>query len=567
MVESNLLKKTVTMMTLTVLLASTLTLAFNIQRVRAQSTTAIETKLFSLSMFVPPLMVKAPNTLLAGGTNVRITFNASEPIDFFCQNSWEYNQSSSTGWHNVSSHWSDKTAFMTRTFAIPTTDNWYFSLVNYESHGVDVYNITLFQVETYGIHVESDKGFYGKWGQTTLTASVYRDGEFVSGFYILFQVFDPYGNIIFNQSKQTNVYGQATAAFTLPGEDGVYNATAQTTVAGRTIEDFATFATDVTPPTTSDDYDGRWHTTNFTITLTATDNETGVSETYYQINNGPTQNLSKNGQPLFTIESANNTMEYWSIDNAGNEENHHTLTGTKLDKTVPTGSIIVNNGVAYTNSTAVTLTLTATDATSSVHQVRHGNDGSWNTEPWEPFSPTKTWTLTPNDGTKTVYYQIQDNAGLVSITYSKSIILDTVSPVIETPLRTPDGEVQPGQQVTVAANVTDSTSGVKNVRLRYTKSGGALWLDVPMILNPTTGLYEYLIYGQQAGTIVKYEITAYDNAGNSNTENNGGQYYVYTIIPEFTSLLILPFFIIATSLAAKICRREKNRLHFHKAMS
>ena len=63
----------------------------------------------------------------------------------------------------------------------------------------------------------------------------------------------------------------------------------------------------------------------------------GVAETYYRINDGPTKILSVDGQPNITVEGSNNTLEYWSVDNVGNEElPHKILTGIKLDKTSPT---------------------------------------------------------------------------------------------------------------------------------------------------------------------------------------------------------------------------------------
>ncbi|MFQ6073762.1 MAG: hypothetical protein ACE5KC_00950 [Candidatus Bathyarchaeia archaeon] len=180
---------------------------------------------------------------------------------------------------------------------------------------------------------------------------------------------------------------------------------------------------DVTPPVTNDDYDGLWHTADFQITLTATD-PSGVAETYYKINDGPTRSVSADGQPYITVESANNKLEYWSVDNVGIEEiPHKILTGIKLDKTPPTGSIVINNDATLTTLTSVTLSLTAEDATSGVGHVRFSNDGVWDTEPWEAFSAIKEWTLTYGDGTKTVYYQIKDNAGLTSSTYSDTIIL------------------------------------------------------------------------------------------------------------------------------------------------
>jgi len=96
------------------------------------------------------------------------------------------------------------------------------------------------------------------------------------------------------------------------------------------------------PPVTVNDYDGAWHVADFTLTLTATDYQSGVAETYYRINNGSIQNVRAHGQPRITTESANNTLEYWSVDNAGNEEiPHKILTGIKLDKTKP----VANAGI------------------------------------------------------------------------------------------------------------------------------------------------------------------------------------------------------------------------------
>jgi PKD repeat protein len=92
------------------------------------------------------------------------------------------------------------------------------------------------------------------------------------------------------------------------------------------------------PPVTIDDYDGLWHNTGFTITLTANDDPGDVVETYYRINDGSVQNLGTQGQPLITTESANNKLEYWSVDFNGNEETHTIVSDIKLDKTKPTAN-------------------------------------------------------------------------------------------------------------------------------------------------------------------------------------------------------------------------------------
>ena len=232
---------------------------------------------------------------------------------------------------------------------------------------------------------------------------------------------------------------------------------------------------DFDAPATNHDYDGLWQTTDFTINLTTTDDISGVAETYYKINDGPTKNVSTDGQPMITTESANNTLEYWSIDNADHEElPHNILTGIKIDKTAPTGSITINITDVYTTSTSVTLILTADDEISGVNLVRFSNDGMWNTEPWETLSSTKVWTLRIGDGTKNVYYQIKDNAGLVSETYSDSIILDMTSPAGSITING-GASYTSTNTVTLDLSATDTTSGIAEVRFSNDNTTWTPW--------------------------------------------------------------------------------------------
>jgi hypothetical protein len=322
---------------------------------------------------------------------------------------------------------------------------------------------------------------------------------------------------------------------------------------------------DVTPPTTIHDYDGLWHNTDITITLTATDEMSGVAETYYEINDGATKTLSIEGQPIIITEGANNKLEYWSIDNAGNEESHLILTGIKLDKTAPTGSITINNDATYTTSTLATLTLTAVDANSGVYQVRFSNNGVWDTEPWETSSSTKAWTLPIGDGIKAVYYQIKDNAGLTSQTYSDTITLDTTAPVIEIPTRNPAGDLmKPDQSVRVSVNVTDVTSGVKNVTLYYTLDNGTTWEEpIHMNYNDSIDLYETTIPPQQAGTWVECKIVAYDNAKNPATKDVTESHCTYQVesarAPELLTLTSILLILVGLTVAVVIYKRKVSK--------
>jgi len=259
----------------------------------------------------------------------------------------------------------------------------------------------------------------------------------------------------------------AKHTYTMPGN---YNVTLTITdefgFGNSTTKSF-TVLQDYMPPITSDDYDEAWHASDFTITLTAIENESGVAETHYRINDGPIRAVSTYGQPRITTESANNTLEYWSVDKASNEElPHKILTGIKLDKIVPT---------------------------------------------------------------------------------------------IGTPSRTPEGHVEPDQEVKILVNVTDFMSDTKNVTLSYNLNDSAIWTDLPMVLNSTTGLYETIISGQQANTLVRYTIAAYDNAGNHRVEDNSGQCYVYTVIPEFPSTVIFLLALLFTTFAVIIGKKRLPR--------
>jgi len=186
---------------------------------------------------------------------------------------------------------------------------------------------------------------------------------------------------------------------------------------------------DFTSPSTSDDCDGLWHTADFTIILTTSDDLSGVAETFYVVNGVLNGTVRVNGQPYINVEGGNNTLEYWSVDCTGNEERpHKLLSNIKLDKNRPTGSLTINDNGSYTNSSAVNLKLSCHDSVSGVRYMRLSNDGVWGNMSWEPIAGSRQWNLASGEGSKTVYAQLADFAGLVSQTFNASIILDQSAP-------------------------------------------------------------------------------------------------------------------------------------------
>jgi hypothetical protein len=188
----------------------------------------------------------------------------------------------------------------------------------------------------------------------------------------------------------------------------------------------ATIILDTTlPSTTISSIDGLWHISPVTVTLTATDtNGSGVDKTYYSLD-GTTPTLVYSG-PITISNDGIYTMKYYSQDKAGNKEAIKTaLQQVKIDKTAPTGSILINNGAASTTSPRVALKLSAVDSRSGMGsgaQMCFSIDGSnWSIP--VAYATSKTWTFSSVKETKTIYVKFKDVAGNWSIVYSDTIIL------------------------------------------------------------------------------------------------------------------------------------------------
>jgi len=103
------------------------------------------------------------------------------------------------------------------------------------------------------------------------------------------------------------------------------------------------------------------------------------------------------------------------------------VTGLSPFTAVPTGTIVINGGAAFTSSASVTLSLSATSANGPVTQMQFSKDGV-NFFSFEPYATTRVVTLLPGDGPKTMYVRFADAAGKVSAIISAPITLDTVLP-------------------------------------------------------------------------------------------------------------------------------------------
>lgn len=140
----------------------------------------------------------------------------------------------------------------------------------------------------------------------------------------------------------------------------------------------------------------------------------------------------------------------------------------------------------------------------------------------------------------------------------EAVFVDDIPPAIGTPTQNPPRDaVHPHQQVKVSVNVTDAGSGIQNVTLHYTNDTS--WHSIPMTFNATSALWEAIIPGHAEATQTKYKIIAYDNAGNVTAEDHAGQYYIYTVIPEFPQALILPLLTMLSVFAIAFAKRKNLR--------
>lgn len=101
---------------------------------------------------------------------------------------------------------------------------------------------------------------------------------------------------------------------------------------------------DFTPPHTIASASGtlganNFYISNVTVTLSATDTGSGLRSTHYSQNGGTTWNVYVT--PLIILNEGSTTLQYYSLDNAGNREATSTLI-IKIDKTAPKASISVD---------------------------------------------------------------------------------------------------------------------------------------------------------------------------------------------------------------------------------
>ncbi len=245
-----------------------------------------------------------------------------------------------------------------------------------------------------------------------------------------------------------------------------------------------------------------------TLSLSATDVGSGVSTMAFS-NDGTTWSspVAYAQTHAHTLSSGTGKKTVYArfTDAAGNVSAVATDT-IILDTAAPTSrTISINAGAAYTNSTSVTLTLSATDTVSGVSTMAFSTDGTTWSSP-VPFVTSYPYVVPAGDSTKTVSVRYTDYAGNTSTAVSDSIVVHTGLPTVL--LTSPTAGSTVRGTVALAATASDSI-GVTRVEF---------YVDTTRVgsdaSSPYTASWSSSSYGMGEHVL---RAVAYDAAGNSST--------------------------------------------------
>ena len=275
-----------------------------------------------------------------------------------------------------------------------------------------------------------------------------------------------------------------------------------------------------TSPATPDGANGWFKQASVQFALSGSDARSGVAATYYRVDGGAVQTYSG----AVTISSqGDHTVEYWSVDNAGNTEAANT-THIKLDNVKPATTIAVGpaspNGSGGWYVSTPTFTLSGSDTTSGVASTSYQTDGG--------ATQIYSGAVAVPDGQHTITYWSTDSAGNDEDHHTSATIkVDTDKPttsIVVSP-SSPDGSN--GWRVsatTFTLSASDASSGVASTF--YKIDGGTT--------QTFTGAAVSIPQGSH--TVSYWSV---DVAGNTESATTSGAIKVDTVKPS-TSIATTP---------------------------
>ncbi len=308
--------------------------------------------------------------------------------------------------------------------------------------------------------------------------------------------------------------------------------------------------------------DNGWYTSNVEVSFSITGDDSDSLTIEYTFYNQEWRTYSE----PFTIFEEGQTAVYYRVLNSTGFAWETTMCTVDIDKTQPYGSVLIEEGANEAFSTSVDLTLSVADepsgpttppppgyfwgVPSGPSVMRFSNDGVlWSS--WESIVNRKSWIIETGAGTKTVYFQVRDNAGLVSESFSDTINLvttgDSVAPVTKILVNgKKDSSGVYTSAVAITLSATDDLSGVSLTEYSF---DGQIWTE-----------YEAPVPFYTEG-----ETTIYFRSrdANGNIESTNSQTIEIRKIEETNSFLPLAAGIVASvvaiTLVVALTRRKRNR--------
>ena len=237
-----------------------------------------------------------------------------------------------------------------------------------------------------------------------------------------------------------------------------------------------------------------WFISSVVVTLSAVDDLSGTASTSFRIDGDDLQAYTS----PFTVDDGIHMVEYFSTDLAGNEEAVKSF-DVKIDTVAPETSLTPAGTLGehgwYTS--LVTVTLTASDATSGGASIAYRIDGGALQTYTDPF--------TVGEGEHTLEYQATDAAGNEETAKSAPLKIDTSKPMITIDAPA-DGSILDSASVSVSGTASDELS-LESVEL---STDGTNWV----LATGTTSWSGTLTLAEGENTIL---ARATDTSGNAAT--------------------------------------------------
>jgi len=213
-----------------------------------------------------------------------------------------------------------------------------------------------------------------------------------------------------------------------------------------------------------------WYVSPVQVTITSIVDPTAtppisIAEIHYKVDEYEITVYGSSAQ-FDIITDGIHTLEYWGVDNAGNEGRHH-IQMVNIDHTDPTLTKVLSGtlGLNEWYTTDVTVTLTGDDSTSGWNRTEYKINGGTLTNYLGPF------TLI-DDGVYTLYHRDYDNAGNMFELASQTVKVDKTPPTVTlAPDRNTDHNGWYNYAISWTVGASDLMSGVASKTADFSYGG------------------------------------------------------------------------------------------------